>query len=94
MKKSLEKKIKQEENRKRAAAKPVKGSIDWVLVMIVLALLVVGLVMLYSASSYEASIKFHNPSYYVVKQLISTVIGLVVMAVVALIPKKKKQKSR
>ena len=86
MKKSLEKKIKQEENRKRAAAKPVKGSIDWVLVMIVLALLVFGLVMLYSASSYEASIKFHNPSYYVVKQLISTVIGLVVMAVVALIP--------
>ena len=51
MKKSLEKKIKQEENRKRAAAKPVKGSIDWVLVMIVLALLVFGLVMLYSASS-------------------------------------------
>ena len=88
MKKSLEKKIKQEENRKRAAAKPVKGSIDWVLVMIVLALLVFGLVMLYSASSYEASIKFHNPSYYVVKQLISTVIGLVVMAVVALIPHK------
>ena len=88
MKKSLEKKIKQEENRKRAAAKPVKGSIDWVLVMIVLALLVFGLVMLYSASSYEASIKFNNPSYYVVKQLISTVIGLVVMAVVALIPHK------
>ena len=88
MKKSLEKKIKQEENRKRAAAKPVKGSIDWMLVMIVLALLVFGLVMLYSASSYEASIKFHNPSYYVVKQLISTVIGLVVMAVVALIPHK------
>ena len=88
MKKSLEKKIKQEENRKRAAAKPVKGSIDWVLVMIVLALLVFGLVMLYSASSYEASIKFQNPSYYVVKQLISTVIGLVVMAVVALIPHK------
>ncbi|MBO7730824.1 MAG: cell division protein FtsW [Lachnospiraceae bacterium] len=88
MKKSLERKIKQEENRKRAAAKPVKGSIDWVLVMIVLALLVFGLVMLYSASSYEASIKFHNPSYYVVKQLISTIIGLVVMVVVALIPHK------
>lgn len=88
MKKSLERKIKQEESRKRAAAKPVKGSIDWVLVMIVLALLVFGLVMLYSASSYEASIKFHNPSYYVVKQLISTVIGLVVMVVVALIPHK------
>ena len=88
MKKSLEKKIKQEENRKRAAAKPVKGSIDWMLVMIVLALLVFGLVMLYSASSYAASIKFHNPSYYVVKQLISTVIGLVVMAAVALIPHK------
>ncbi len=88
MKKSLERKIKQEESRKRAAAKPVKGSIDWMLVMIVLALLVFGLVMLYSASSYEASIKFHNPSYYVVKQLISTVIGLVVMVVVALIPHK------
>ena len=88
MKKSLEKRIKQEENRKRAAHKPVKGSIDWVLVMIVLALLVFGLVMLYSASSYEASIKFHNPAYYVIKQLVSTLIGLFVMVVVALIPHK------
>ena len=88
MKKSLEKRIKQEENRKRAVHKPVKDSIDWVLVMIVLALLVFGLVMLYSASSYEASIKFHNPAYYVIKQLVSTLIGLVVMVVVALIPHK------
>lgn len=88
MKKSLEKRIKKEENRKRAANRPVKGSIDWVLVMIVLALLVFGLVMLYSASSYEASIKFHNPAYYVIKQLISTLIGLFVMVVVALIPHK------
>ena len=88
MKKSLEKRIKQEENRKRTANKPVKGSIDWVLVMIVLALLVFGLVMLYSASSYEASIKFHNPAYYVIKPLVSTLLGLFVMVVVALIPHK------
>lgn len=88
MKKSLKKRNKQENNRIRAAAKPVKGSIDWVLVMIVLALLIFGLVMLYSASSYEAQIKFHNPAYYVVKQLVSTLIGLAVMVAVALIPHK------
>ena len=57
----------------------VKGSIDWMLVVIVLALLVFGLVMLYSASSYEAQIKFSTPIYYVRKQLIATVLGLIVM---------------
>lgn len=72
--------------RRSSAEQVVKGSIDWMLVAIVLALLVFGLVMLYSASSYEAQIKFHNPAYYVIKQLVATVIGLVMMAVVAVIP--------
>ena len=66
----------------------VKGSIDWMLVVIVLALLVFGLVMLYSASSYEAQIKFSTPIYYVRKQLIATVLGLIVMFLTVLIPHK------
>ncbi|MBO4835881.1 MAG: cell division protein FtsW [Lachnospiraceae bacterium] len=68
--------------------KTVRGSIDWMLVAIVLALLVFGLVMLYSASSYEAQIKFSTPIYYVKKQLIATVLGLFVMFLTVLIPHK------
>ena len=74
--------------RNQTEIKTVKGSIDWMLVVIVLALLVFGLVLLYSASSYESQIKFGTPIYYVKKQLIATAIGLVAMFVTVLIPHK------
>jgi len=70
----------------------VKGSIDWMLVVIVGVLLIFGLVMLYSASSYEAQIKFENPAYYLFKQLRSTGIGIVVMVIIIFIPQKFWQK--
>ena len=66
----------------------MKGSIDWMLVIIVLALLVYGLVMLYSASSYQAQIKFQNPAYYVIRQAIFTAGALVLMFLTAMIPHK------
>lgn len=79
---------KPDKNRRRSSDTAVKGSIDWMLVIIVLALLVYGLVMLYSASSYQAQIKFQNPAYYVIRQAIFTAGALVLMFLTAMIPHK------
>ncbi|MCQ2529853.1 MAG: putative lipid II flippase FtsW [Lachnospiraceae bacterium] len=64
----------------------IRGSLDWPLVIVVCLLLVFGLLMLYSASSYNAQLKFGNPAFYVNNQLRNTVIGLIAMFVVAFIP--------
>ncbi|MGN1180700.1 MAG: FtsW/RodA/SpoVE family cell cycle protein [Suilimivivens sp.] len=59
---------------------------DYTLLFIVLFLLGFGLVMLYSTSSYEASMEMGDSAYYLKKQLMATILGLVVMMVVANIP--------
>lgn len=59
---------------------------DYTLLFIVLFLLGFGLVMLYSTSSYEASMEMGDSAYYLKKQVASTVLGLIVMMVVANIP--------
>lgn len=79
---------KPDKNRRRSSDTGVKGSIDWMMVIIVLALLVYGLVMLYSASSYQAQIKFQNPAYYVIRQTLFTAGALVLMFLTAMIPHK------
>lgn len=66
-----------------------KGYIDYSLIFIVLLLLGFGLIMVYSTSSYTASMTQstnNNPAYYLNKQAFATVFGLVAMAVVALLP--------
>ncbi len=45
-------------------------------------LLCFGLVMLYSVSSYDANLNYNDSGYFLRKQIISTVFGLVVMTVV------------
>lgn len=63
--------------------------IDYSLIVIVLFLLGIGLIMVYSTSSYEASIStaLHNdPAFYLKRQARSVIIGLVFMVVVANIP--------
>ena len=62
------------------------SGIDWLLVLIVIVLLVFGLIMLYSASSYNSQIKFGTSAWYVKKQLYSTLIGIAGMFVVAYVP--------
>lgn len=52
---------------------------DYSMLFIVLFLLMFGLVMLYSTSSYEANLKFGSSAYYFKKQAIATAIGLAVM---------------
>ena len=59
---------------------------DYTLLFIVLFLLGFGLVMLYSTSSYEASMEMGDSAYYLKKQVASTVLGLIVMMVIANIP--------
>ncbi len=65
------------------------GYIDYTLVFIILLLLGFGLIMVYSTSSYEASMSqalHNNAAYYLNKQAFATVFGLVAMFVVALLP--------
>ena len=60
-----------------------KTYMDMSLVFIVIFLLCFGLIMVYSASSYEASVDFNGDStYYLRSQLRATVIGLAVMVIV------------
>ncbi len=59
---------------------------DYSLLFIVLFLLGFGLIMIYSASSYEAYTDFNDAAYYLKKQAVAIVVGLVAMIVVANIP--------
>ncbi len=56
--------------------------VDYSLLFIVAFLLCFGLIMVYSASSYEAMLKFGDSSYYLKSQLRATIFGIVVMIVV------------
>lgn len=59
---------------------------DYNLIVIVVFLLAFGLVMIYSTSSYDAYLKFKDPSYYFRKQLLATIMGLGFMVFLALVP--------
>ncbi|MDD6795264.1 MAG: stage V sporulation protein E [Clostridiaceae bacterium] len=52
------------------------GNIDYGLFYTVLVLLAIGIVMIYSASSYYAMLNYKDSTYFLKKQLISCVIGL------------------
>lgn len=66
--------------------KQTENFFDYSLLFIVLFLLGFGLVMIYSTSSYESNLHFHDSAYYLKKQVVATIIGLVAMIVVANIP--------
>lgn len=59
---------------------------DYSLVFIVLFLLGFGMIMIYSASSYEAFEEWGDAAYYLKKQVFAVIIGLVAMTIVANIP--------
>ena len=63
-----------------------RGLIDYSLLFIVLFLLSFGLVMLYSTSSYEAAAEYGYSAYYLKRQMVFTLFGLVLMTGVSLIP--------
>ncbi len=59
---------------------------DFTMLLTVAILLVFGLVMLYSVSTYDGSVNYGDPGFYLKKQAISTLLGLGVMFFVAFIP--------
>jgi len=63
-----------------------RGPVDWWLVLIVLALVVFGLVMVYSASAIKAVEESANPFYYLQRQGVAAVLGAVGMVLLARIP--------
>ena len=56
--------------------------IDWVLMLSVLALLVLGTLLVWSATSHQESLNGGDPTAYLRKQLVNVCIGLVLMVVV------------
>ncbi|GCE18107.1 putative lipid II flippase FtsW [Dictyobacter kobayashii] len=77
--------ISEEEQEKLAALEMflprVPGKPDPILLVAVLALLCIGLIMVYSASSFAAARYFGDASYYFQKQLLGAVLGVVAMLV-------------
>lgn len=65
--------------KKRKRQKKMKY-IDYTLLLIIICLLAFGLVMLYSTSAYNATLKMGDSAYYLKKQAIAAVIGFIVMA--------------
>ena len=61
---------------------------DYTMLFMIIFLLVFGVIMIYSASSYTADLKFKNSAYFVNKQLVFVGGGLVLMIIVSLIPYK------
>lgn len=60
-----------------------KSYFDYSLLFLIIFMLAFGLLMLYSTSSYNAAIEFGSSTYYLRKQFQATVLGLIVMFVVA-----------
>lgn len=66
-----------------------KPYIDYSMIFVVIFLVCFGLIMVYSTSSYEASMSSltnNDPAYYLKKQITATIIGFGMMAVVSFIP--------
>jgi cell division protein FtsW len=57
------------------------GQIDFVLFATVMVLVAIGVVMVYSASSYTSAFKLNDPEYYLKKQLMWACIGSVFMII-------------
>ncbi|HWS83317.1 MAG TPA: putative lipid II flippase FtsW [Ktedonobacteraceae bacterium] len=77
--------ISEEEEKKLAALEMqlprVAGKIDSALLVVVLALVCIGLVMVYSASAFIAVSYYHDVSYFFQKQLLGALLGLAAMLV-------------
>lgn len=62
---------------------------DLPLLLAVLGLAVFGIFMIYAASKYNATVYYNDPFYYVVKQLVGLVLGLVGLIIMYFIDYKK-----
>lgn len=62
---------------------PRKRKYDLTLLAALLALLVFGLIILYSTSAYNGEVKFHDSFYYLKKQVFATLLGILGMYLAA-----------
>ena len=69
---------------KRSDNGKIYNKVDPVLVAAVVGLMAFGVLMVYSASSYNARVNYGNEYYYMFKQLIGVVFGLVAMTACAI----------
>ena len=60
-----------------------KSGFDKGLLVVVLLLVIIGLIILYSTSSYNGRVRFHDSFYYLKKQAFATSLGLAMMYVMA-----------
>ncbi len=72
--------------KKRRIKTEGRNSFDFVLLAVVFFLIGFGLLMIYSTSSYEAAIDFNDSAYYLRKQMISTLVGILGLVVTMIIP--------
>lgn len=63
-----------------------KSYFDFTLLAVVVLLVCFGFVMIYSASAYQANLKFGNSTYFLRKQIMSSAMGFVVMAALIFVP--------
>lgn len=61
----------------------IKRKYDYTLLVTLILLLIVGMVILYSTSAYNGSVKFQDAFYYLKKQIFAVLIGIAGMLVVA-----------
>jgi cell division protein FtsW len=84
-KQSLDSQLSADEQKKLAALEMslprVAGHADPILLIVVLVLVCIGLVMVYSASSFAAARDYGDAAYYFQKQLVGAVLGVVVMLI-------------
>lgn len=79
-------KISKEQERKKKRQQAGARYADYSMILVVLFLLAIGLIMLYSTSSYEAALEHEDGAYYLKRQLLFTLIGLVVMVICTFVP--------
>lgn len=60
-----------------------RDRIDFTLLVLVVLLFIIGLMLLYSTSTYNGRVKFHDPAYYFKKQLFATLLGLMALYLVS-----------
>ena len=73
----------------RSRGRRIGGYVDYSLIFIIIVLLGFGLVMVYSTSSYEASVSSalqNDAAYYLKKQAFAMIFGLIIMTIMSVIP--------
>jgi cell division protein FtsW len=71
------------EEREQRKSKKFHSYYDYSLLFLTLFLVGFGLIMIYSTSSYNASRKFDNPMYYLERQGVFALIGIIAMLIVS-----------